>query len=352
MVVPADPASPRHDSASIVERGDGSLLMAWMAHTGGDLIGNDHAPCDVAAMTSADGGFTWSARRLLVRNQAGDVNIHFPCLLRLPGGEILLYYQRRHALAPGARQTSTAFLCVSHDEGESFGEPWPHTVIRNSTLSADVLVPLASGRIVLPATDMSGAWGTTDHLVAGCCFSDDGGRSWQASTRWADLPLRGAMEPHIVELSSGELLMYLRTQLGAVFQSRSADAGETWSTPQTTGLRAPESMPTLARIPGTGDLLLVWNDAPYQPDFDHSGKRTPLTVAVSRDEGQTWEARKDIETDPGWEYTNPSVHFTAAGGVIITYVASRMDDPAPPGRFGRSSMPLKAVVAGIGWLYR
>ena len=47
----------------------------------------------------------------------------------------------------------------------------------------------------------------------------------------------------IVELRDGRLLMHMRTQLGAVFQSDSTDGGATWSKPQTTGLRAPQSMP-------------------------------------------------------------------------------------------------------------
>ena len=350
-LVAATPESPRHDSATIIELADRRLLIAWMAHVGGEMIGHDHSPCDIASMVSRDGGLTWTDRRMLVRNDPGDINIHFPSFLRLATGEILLYYQRRHRLAPGAAQHSTSFLRLSSDDGASFGAPWKHTVIQDSSMSANLLVQLASGRIILPTTSMSGDWGATDHVTAGCCYSDDNGVTWRSSSSWADLPMRGAMEPHIVELADASLLMYLRTQLGAVFSSRSADAGENWSPPQTTGLKAPEAMPTLAQIPSTKDLLLIWNDASYDPGFDHSGKRSPLTVAVSRDEGRTWGPPKNIETDPGWEFTNPSCHFTSRGTVIITYVASKMENPDPPGRFGRSLMPLKAVVAEIDWLY-
>lgn len=55
------------------------------------------------------------------------------------------------------------------------------------------------------------------------------------------LPLRGAMEPSVAELPGGELVMSLRTQLGAVFMAHSSDGGDTWSLPQTSGLRAPDS---------------------------------------------------------------------------------------------------------------
>jgi sialidase-1 len=159
------------------------------------------------------------------------------------------------------------------------------------------------------------------------------------------------MEPHVAELRDGRLLMYLRTQLGAVFRSVSEDGGATWSRAQTTCLRAPESMPCLTRIPRTHDLLLVWNHSFYDPGFDHSGKRTPLTVAISRDEGNSWICRKNIEDDPTWEYTNPACHFLSDGRVLIHYVASPMDDPEPPGKLGRNHMPLKCLIADIDWLY-
>lgn len=309
-------------------------------------------------MVSSDEGLTWTDRNILVENNPGDINIHFPCFARLNNGEILFYYQRRHFLAPGAPQRSTSFVCRSTDEGQSFSAERKHDVVQESTMSANLLVQLSTGRIILGATEMSGDWcGVTadgqpvDHCVSGCCYSDDNGDSWKVCSRWADLPQRGAMEPHIVELKDGRLLMYLRTQLGAVFQSDSLDGGETWSKPQTTALKAPESMPCLTKFPTTGDLLLIWNHGPFDGNFDHYGKRTPLTTAISKDEGRHWQNFKDIETDPVWEFTNPSCHFTSRGKVIITYVASKMDNPNPPGRLGRSIMPLKAVVADVEWFY-
>jgi len=50
--------------------------------------------------------------------------------------------------------------------------------------------------------------------------------------------------------------MSLRNQLGSVFLSRSCNGGETWSLPQTSGLRAPESCTCLRCIPTTGDPVL------------------------------------------------------------------------------------------------
>ncbi|MCH2116976.1 MAG: glycoside hydrolase [Pirellulales bacterium] len=351
-VVEAPPERPRHGAGTIVELNDGKLLLAWMEHVGGDTIGHDHAPCNIAQMTSSDGGYTWEDRKIFVENAPGDVNIHYPCFGRLNNGEILFCFQRLHLLAPGKPQSSTSFSRRSADDGKTFSEPVMHNINQKRPIAAYLLTQLSTGRIIHPLQQVLGDWcGPTDHQINSCAYSDDLGHTWKQSENWVDLPMRGAMEPHIVELSDGRLLMYMGTQLGAIFQSTSYDGAVTWSSPQTTGLRAPESMPCLVKFPHTGDLLVIWNHSTYDPNFDHCGKRTPLTTAISRDEGKTWENFKNIETDPLYEFTNPSCHFTSAGKVIIMYEASKMDNPNPPGRLGRSCMPLKSAVADIDWFY-
>ncbi len=357
-VVEADAGRPRHDSATIVELRDGRLLLAWMEHMGGELVGHDHSPCRIAAMVSSDEGRTWKDHRILAEAGPNDVNVHFPNFLRLKSGEILFYYLIYHELHPGSPLKASGFVCRSTDEGKTFSPPKKHDVLQEKSMVASVPILLSTGRVLLPGIKLMGEWcGRTpegypkDTCVAGCCYSDDDGHTWKESKSWVGLTLRGAMEPHVAELRDGRLLMTMRTQLGAVFQSESNDGGVTWSRPQTTGLKAPESMPCLTKIPKTGDLLLIWNNSFYNPDFDHSGKRTPLTAAISRDEGRSWENIKDIETDPLYEFTNPSCHFTSKGKVIITYVASKMDNPNPPGRLGRSRIPLKAAIADVEWFY-
>ncbi len=120
------------------------------------------------------------------------------------------------------------------------------------------------------------------------------------------------MEPEVVELSDGSLLMHFRTQLGHIAASESADGGETWTEARSWGVRAPEAPATLRRIPSTGDLLLIWNDT-YRDGEGHGGKRTPLTAAVSTDEGQTWSHRRDLETDPDTRTPTPASPSTRAG---------------------------------------
>ena len=97
--------------------------------------------------------------------------------------------------------------------------------------------------------------------------------------------------------------------------------GENWTQPVSTGLPSPASTPLLKRIPTTGDLLLIWNHVydPDHADFQNGhGPRDPLTMAISRDEGESWENVKDIESRPGGASSTPAVTFVG-DEVLLTY---------------------------------
>jgi len=355
MVVVAEATAehPRNDSASIVELRDGSLFIVWMEYEKSALLGHDEAPHPIAAMISRDGGKTWGEHRVLVE-RGSDEFVSNPTILRLKNGDIILSFGRCHEWVPRERAYSR-FVWRSKDEGKTFpSQTTMYSRRFHETSPGNTMIQLSFGRLIQPigASVTLGAGGYAGHVMAGCYISNDDGYSWMEPTSWVDLPMRGIMEPHVVELEDGRLLMYTRTQLGAIFQSESKDGGLNWSKPQTTGVRAPESCPCLTKIPKTGDLLLVWNHSMYDPGFDHYGKRTPLTVAISRDKGRNWENFKNIESDPNWEFTNPSCNFTSQDKAIITYVASPMAIPHPPGRLGRSRMTLKAAIADIEWFYK
>ena len=128
----------------------------------------------------------------------------------------------------------------------------------------------------------------------------------------------------MVELKDGSILLWIRTNAGCQFMSRSADRGETWSAPQPSWLRAPTSPATIKRLP-TGDLLVVWNDHESRFDLKRNGgwdgKRTPLSAAISSDEGKTWRGAKVIESDPKGHFCYIAVHPLDDGTVLLGYCA-------------------------------
>jgi len=114
-------------------------------------------------------------------------------------------------------------------------------------------------------------------------------------------------EPGIVELKDGKLMMFCRTESGLQYFSYSDDQGMTWSPISPGNIRSPLSPASIERIPSTGDLLLLWNNN-YEEGRD-GGKRTPYNLAISKDEGKTWQKIKTIESDPAGWYCYTAIEF-------------------------------------------
>ncbi|HHW09773.1 MAG TPA: exo-alpha-sialidase [Firmicutes bacterium] len=345
IIAKSGPDNPRNDTASVLPLKSGALMVVWHKYAAGKLSGSDFGTCRIYAKYSYDQGLTWQDERLLVDVAPGDLNVQAPALCRLPTGEILLICLRAHA-----RNSTTMLVFRSVDEGENFVEisrVWERSQGQWLQGGASHLVLLSGGRLVLPFHGGTGDQGS-QHNQARCAISDDYGLTWRLSSGYVDLPMRGAMEASVAELSDGRLAMSLRTQLGAVFMSYSDDGGDTWSLPQTTGLKAPESCTCLRRLPGSADLVLFWNDSLYDPRHHHFGDRTPLSAARSSDGGQTWRRLGDIASGAA-EYTNLGCTFLVNGDAVLTYMKSPYSGGA---KFTREHMDLMAAIIPRQWFER
>ena len=138
--------------------------------------------------------------------------------------------------------------------------------------------------------------------------SDDNGQSWTPSEEVANPDSVMLQEPGVVELKDGRIMMFLRNDSGVQYLSYSHDAGETWSPAQPSDIHSPVSPASIERIPKTGDLLMAWNNNDGS-DSAIAGKRTPFNVAVSKDEGKTWEHIKTVEDDPDGWYCYTAIEF-------------------------------------------
>src|SRR5690606_38118924 len=102
-------------------------------------------------------------------------------------------------------------------------------------------------------------------------------------------------EPGIVQLSNGNILMIIRTDKNAQYISYSKDNGLSWSPSVISNISSPLSPASIAQDPyRPGELVLVWNNNNGE-DPAIKGKRTPLNIAVSDDDGNTWEKTKTLE---------------------------------------------------------
>lgn len=348
VIAASGPDNPRNDTASVAELADGTLLAVWHKYEDGPKGGSDFGLCRIYAKRSRDGGLTWTDERMLVDAAAGDNNVQAPALCVLPGGELLLVCLRGHA-----EDSSTMCLYRSRDQGESFAEEppiWSRSSGQWLQGGASGLYLLADGSLLLPFHGGSGTQGG-QHNTIGCFRSVDGGRSWRLADGRVRLPMRGAMEASVAELDGGRLVMSIRSQLGAVFVSFSDDRGESWSLPQTTGLKSPESCTCIRALPGGRELVLFWNDSLYDPSIHHYGRRTPLSAAVSSDGGESWRRAGVVEDGP-FELTNLGCTFTRSGTAIVTYM--KVEDPGivqgrPELPFRRTGIDLVCAVIAPGW---
>lgn len=327
IVAQAGPGNPRNSEAAIIRLKDGRLLLGWTDYYGES--GEDAGTARISGRISSDDGRTWGEKCTLVENDGGR-NVMEVNFVRLGSGNIGLLHLKKNRESGGAQPGDCRIMLrTSKDEGRTFGPATQlspdnvYTVIANGRG-----LRLRTGRILLEAAGRQGSY---------CLISDDDGKTWHDSQPIPPPPQGWAGEGACIELKDGRLMMLLRTQaMGCQYKSISADLGETWSAPVATPLTGTSAPPCVSRIPGTGDLLAVWN---HTTDTAYGARRNPLTAAISRDEGETWERFKNIEeggTD-AWAYVSAT---WAAERVVLTYYLDR-----------EGLLSLKVKGLPVGWFY-
>ena len=353
-VAPWTIENPRHDHAQIFPLRDGRLMLIWCEYyanrpsvlnrTSYDGRGStDDGPCRITARVSANGGRSWSGRMTLQDN-LGANNVKQPNLIRCRNGDIMLFFTSWNIKA----QERSIHYRRSSDDGETWSEVRQLTPPGGSyILDAGRIFTHSSGRIILPAYWSREIWTSAEKYEAFAYYSDDDGRTWQTSANRIAMPKRGAMEPTMVERKDGSIFVILRSTVGYLYQAESKDRGQTWSEATPTTLTSPQAEPCLRRIPTTGDLLLMWcNTLPYAmtvPGSEAFGRpRNPLASAISRDEGRTWSAPKDIEFREGYDTAYPNVFFRGNEALVTFYQASES---------GSRDTELLLRIFPIDWFY-
>lgn len=309
MLLKPSKENPRNSEGDFIQLKDGSVLFIYTHFTEGS---SDHASAFLAGRISRDGGQTWSEKDTIILSNEGGFNIMSVSLLRLSNDQIALFYLRKNSL-----KDCRPLMRVSKDEGQSWSDPVE--VITDQVgyyvLNNDRVIQLQSGRLICPVA--------LHHLpdyekpdwkgLLLCYLSDDMGQTW----RRAESVLKGSQpdgtriafqEPGVIQLKDGRILMWVRTDGGSQYLSWSEDEGNHWSQPVPSDIQSPRSPASIERIPGSGDLLLVWND---QSNISSAlkGLRTPFSVAVSRDDGRSWTRSIALEDDPNGWYCYTAIDF-------------------------------------------
>ncbi|MBO9731712.1 MAG: exo-alpha-sialidase [Chitinophaga sp.] len=331
--------NPRNSEGDFISLKNGKLLFVYSHFTGN--VDHDNSPAYLAGRTSLDSGKTWlNEERIIVPNE-GKLNIMSVSLLRLQNGSIALFYLIKNSL-----EDSRPYLRISNDEGETWSAPRLCITDRVGyyAMNNNRVIQLRTGRIILPVSlhklEGETTWSYVGRLYS--YYSDDNGVTWQRSEVVPNPKKILTQEPGVIELKNGEVLMIIRTNQRYQYLSYSRDQGQTWSTIKSSTLMSPVSPASIARIPSTNDLLVVWNNNNGQNERTKE-YRTPYTLAVSKDEGQTWSTFKAIETNEDGVYCYTSIHFIG-DHVLLAHSAGRMSK-------GTGLSILNVTRLSLGWIY-
>jgi len=281
---------------------------------------------------STDDGRTWSESRVI---QDSPIDDRDAGILNLGGKSLLVSWFRSDTRKYGIPEKERAtWPAIFKDWTDEIVEPLIGSWVMRSddigvTWGEPVRVPVSAphGPIMLSGGDLlyvGKPFGTWDDMRNGqiaVARSGDGGDSWRVVGRVPVAPRTDAAnyyEPHVVELPSGRLVAAIRLQdapgkpLAAagipnftVMQTESTDGGVTWSIPRWLGFKG--SPPHLLRH-SSGALVLTYGyrDKPF-------GQR----VAISRDEGRTWQADWILRGDgPDGDLGYPSTVELADGSLF------------------------------------
>ena len=330
--------NPRNSEGDFIRLDDGRIKFIY-SHFYGESPG-DYGHAYLASRISDDEGDTWTREDKIEISNEGELNVMSVSLLRLQNGKIALFYGKKNSDAD-----CRFFMRISEDEGSTWGEP--RLCIPEEgyfVLNNDRVIQLPGGRIILPVAkhnEKGGVWSRKGKIS--CFYSDDDGNSWKKS---AEVPIPDeitAQEPGVVRLKDGSLLMYIRSDAGTQLYSRSLDKGASWSPAEKSQLISPLSPASIERIPETGDLLAVWNYN-LQTDDHLAKQRTPLNLAISKDEGKSWENIKVLENDPDGRYCYTAIEFVE-DGVLLGYASGSQSAKTHWGL-------TKVIKVKLPWIYQ
>jgi sialidase-1 len=309
VLLPPGPENPRNSEGDFIELNDGRVMFVYTHFTGGK---SDHATAHLAARFSSDDGLSWTDEDVMVLANEGGFNVMSVSLLRLPTGAIGLVYMVKNSL-----EDCRPVMRTSTDEGETWSDPV--AIITDQVgyyvLNNDRIVMTADGRLLCPVA----LHNTPDYDepdwdgILMVYYSDDLGQTWRRSAS----SLRGfhddgsrvlLQEPGVIELQDGRIMMWARTNSGVQYLSWSTDRGDTWSAPVPSSIPSPRSPASIERIPGRDELMMVWNDVSSRTGEARTW-RTPLTVALSEDDGVSWGRSRTLENNSDGWYCYTAIEF-------------------------------------------
>jgi predicted neuraminidase len=294
---------PQCHASTVVEIGPGKILTAWF---GGTAEKDDDVGIWVARF---DNGKWGKPERLAKVDDTPHWN---PTLFRDESGKIHLFFKI------GKEIPYWQTYWMHSDDGITWTKPAelvPGDHGGRGPVRSKPII-LSDGDWLAPSSTELKTW------EAFVDRSSDKGQTWvrvdDFDRKTNKLKGKGSIQPTLWESSPGNVHALLRTTMGKVWRTDSADGGKTWAPLALTDIPNNNSGIDVLRLED-GRLLLVYNPVPR-----NWGPRTPLDLAVSKNNGKTWKTIAHLEQDPDpeSEFSYPAI-VRSKDGIIVTYTYQR-----------------------------
>ena len=294
----------KHPSC-VTELDNGDLYLTYY---GGD--GEYSQDTAVFASRLASGTQEWSYPKAIARNPFQSMGN--PVVWQAPEGRVWLFFVVRFG---STWSTSRIMAKVSDDRGVTWSDAFLVS-LEEGTMVRGRPIRTSTGETILPIyhetgsdTEKTGADTSSLFLL----FDSNSGR-WEPSNKvYSRL---GNLQPAIVELGPGHLLAYCRRggdyepgDDGFVVKTESKDGGHTWSQGEETSFPNPNAAVELIKLK-SGNLLFIYNDS--------MDDRTPLTAALSKDNGRSFPIRINLREGPH-SFAYPTAIQTADDMIHVFY---------------------------------
>ncbi len=276
-------------ASTVLPLTDGSIVAAWFA---GDKESADNVRIWVSKRT--EGKWSYPIAIPSENNEA-----HWNPVLDLKNdGTICLYYKTGKKVPVWITRYT-----LSRDGGLSWSEPKilvPGDKSGGRGPVKNKCIRLSNGNLLAPASsEQNHQWKSFMDL------SLDDGETWQKQKTIMRPTISngivGMIQPTLWESTPGNIHCLLRTNSGKIYRSDSKNYGRTWCRAYATEL--PNNNSGIDCVKDEkGRIWLLYN-----PVSKNWGGRSPLTLAVSCNNGISFEKVLDLETQEGGEFSYPAI---------------------------------------------
>jgi predicted neuraminidase len=307
----AAPERPMCHGATIAELPGGRLVAAW--YEGRYELDEKSV---IMMSTSCSPGQSWTTPKVVAAMPG--LAVGNPVVFVTPQGDVLLFfvivYGRTWTSSRIAvRRIAECELAPPDSRGTSQRMPvyaedtWPRLICKHEGwMTRNKPIALGPCEWLLPVYDEA-LW------CPMVLLTQDAGRSWH---EYGDTTMYGVpIQPTLVELTDGRILMLTRTNRGRVWRSFSYNRGKTWTVCQPIELPNPDSGLDVVRADDR-TLLLCMNDA--------ERGRDRLVIVESCDEGTSWHGQTLVDESRGGEVSYPAIVTGSNGLIHVVYTWQRL----------------------------